>query len=98
MARAQRYEVEYDDGTTVEVTVDGRDLLYYEETSGESALDLIVASRNVSTWYTQAYAAMRRQGLFDGTPEQFRDRVVFVLPVTSPDPTQPTTREEGSVS
>lgn len=98
MARAQRYEVEFDDGTVQEVNVDGRDLLYYEETSGESALDLLTASRSVVTWYTAAYAAMRRQDLFDGTPEEFRSRAVFVLPVTSADPTAPSTREEASGS
>jgi hypothetical protein len=97
MSRAQRYEVEFADGRVEEVVCDGRDYLYYEETSGESALDLIASARSMSTWYVSAYAALARQGRFTGTPEEFRDQVTFVLPTRdSADPTQADTPKEDS--
>jgi hypothetical protein len=97
MSRAQRYEVEFVDGRVEAVVCDGRDYLFYEETSGESALDLIASSTKMSTWYVSAYAAMSRQGMFSGTPEEFREQVAFVLPTKdSVDPTQPDTPKEDS--
>lgn len=93
----QKYEVEFDDGTVVEVAVDGRDLMHHEEVTGGSALDLLTNRRNVGTWYASTFAAMHRQGLFTGTVDEFRERVVFVLPVSA-DPTPATTPEEVSVS
>jgi hypothetical protein len=99
MGRAQRYEVEFVDGRVEDVVCDGRDYLYYEETSGESALDLIANSTKMGTWYASAFAALSRQGRFDGTPEEFREQVAFVLPTRdSADPTQADTQKEDSGS
>jgi hypothetical protein len=78
------------------VTADGRDYLFYEEESGESALDLITTGTRFATWYATACAAMRRQGLFTGTPDEFREQVSFVLPVAGTDPTEPPIQREDS--
>lgn len=98
MGRAQRYEVEFADGRIETVTIDGRDLMAYEEATGDSALDLIAGGRKMGTWYRAAWAGMRRQGLFDGPLGDFQDQVTFVLPVADGDPTGPDTRKEDSGS
>lgn len=100
MAKHQKFEVEFEDGRTVEVTCDGRDWMFYEETSGESAVDLITNMRKVSTWYISSYAAMARQGLFEGTPEEFKEQVRFVMPLSDPteQPDTPTAGSDNSAS
>lgn len=78
------------------LTVDGRDYMHYEKESGESAVELISADTQFSTWYMLAAAASRRQGLFDGTPEEFYDQVEYVLPVIDSNGVGPTTPPEDS--
>lgn len=99
--RSQKFIVEFVDGREpVEVTVDGRDYLFYEEESGENSLDLLVDGQSMRTWYTAACAGMRRQGLYEGLPEQFKDEVAFVVPVRDAvvDPTPATPKEGGDTS
>lgn len=99
MLNPQKYQIQFEDGRTEEVTVDGRDYMFYEKESGESALDLIQKGNSFEVWYTSAAAAMRRQGRFEGTPEEFYDAVVYVLPVRGgSEPEDPTTPPEGSES
>jgi hypothetical protein len=100
MLNPQKYQIQFADGREEEVTVDGRDYMFYERESGESALDLISKGNSFEVWYTSAAAAMRRQGRWEGTPEEFYDVVVYVLPVRNggepEDPTSPTGESESS--
>jgi len=88
--RADRYDVHLPDGTVQQVTVDGRDYVFYERESGESSLDL--DGRRMDAWYQVVCAAMRRQGLWQGSPDEFYEQVEFVIPVAGGDePADPTT-------
>jgi hypothetical protein len=93
--QGDKYDVHFEDGRKIEVTVDGRDYLFYEQESGESSIDLITGGR-MECWYKAAAAACRRQGIFEGTPEDFYEQVVFVLPVVKKKDEDPTTPPEGS--
>lgn len=96
MSRAQTYEVEFADGRSLTVLCDGRDLLHYEEQTGESALELIVDGRMMRAWYPSAWAACHRQGIFDGTLEEFKEAAAFILPVTgNPTEAAPTLQEDS---
>lgn len=98
MLSPQKYQIQFEDGRTEEVTVDGRDYMHYEKESGESALDLIAKGNSFEVWYTSAAAAMRRQGRWEGSPEEFFDAVAYVLPIKNggPAPEGPTTPPEAS--
>lgn len=100
MLKPQKYRVQFVDGRTEDVTVDGRDYVFYERESGESSLELVAKGNSFETWYVSAAAAMRRQGMYDGTPEEFFDAVAFVVPVTDSeaveaDPTTPPADSES---
>jgi hypothetical protein len=95
MLSPQKYQIQFEDGRTEEVTVDGRDYVFYEKESGESALDLIAKGQSFEVWYTSAAAAMRRQGRWEGSPEEFFDAVTYVVPIRSggPAPEDPITQK-----
>ena len=109
MLKNQQFRVQFDDGREELVSVDGRDYMFYERESGENALELIREGNSFKSWYMMAAAAMRRQGLFTGTPDEFYNAVAFVIPVVdqngseppedeAPDPTTPETDLESSSS
>jgi hypothetical protein len=100
MLKPQQFRVQLADREYV-LTVDGRDYMFYERETGDSAVDLISSGTQFSTWYMLAAAGSRRQGLFDGTPDDFYDQVQFVLPVIEggdSGPADPTTPPEDSGS
>jgi hypothetical protein len=73
--------------------------MFYERESGENSLELLNDGNSMTVWYTSAAAAMRRQGKYQGTPEEFYEEVAFVLPVKSEVPApDPTTQKEASES
>lgn len=92
------YELQFDDGRSEEVTVDGRDYLAYERQTGESALDLIGRGATFAGWYAIACAALRRQGRWDGTAAEFETAVTYVLPKTEVKVEDPTTPPEAGES
>ena len=104
MIKSSKYRVQFSDGREEVVTVDGRDYMFYEKESGENALDLIEKGNSFETWYISTAAAMRRQGTFDGSPEDFYEAVTFVVPIIdkkepageAPDPTTPPEGSENS--
>lgn len=91
--QADQYDVTMPGGDVQRVTVDGRDYMFYERESGDSVLDLDM--RRIETWYQVACAAMRRQGLWDGSPDEFYEQVAFVIPAQDGgQQADPTTRQE----
>lgn len=90
-------EVRWADGRDpVRVDVDGRDWLHWEQRTGQSSLELVRVA-GFAQWYAAGWAAMHRQGMFDGTPEEFAEQAAYVLP-TDAEPAGPTTPPEASGS
>jgi hypothetical protein len=50
----------------------------------------------MGTWYTAAYAAMVRQGMYEGSAEEFKEAVSFILPTGDGNPSRSDSQKEGS--
>ena len=88
-----------DGGAPYEIKASTRDVLMWEETGRDRSMAGLLSDMHLADIYRIAHIAARRQGLFDGNAQQFKDtcdiNVKKVLEdatdeeYAGPDPTQP---------
>lgn len=69
------FDVSFEDGKTVKVTAGPRDQLMWEQAgSGRAFGELLSRSYKIGDLYSLAHAAMKRQGLYDGSLKELQEQ------------------------
>ena len=86
------FKVQRDGGDEFEVKATTRDVLLWEKAKpGKRAFSNFAGGASMVDMYSLAHTAARRQGLFDGSLQEFEEscELVFEDPEGEADPTQP---------
>lgn len=80
------FDVSFEDGKQIKVTAGPRDQLLWEQGGNDRAFgDLLSRRYKVGELYSLAHAALKRQGLWDGSLRELQDQADVELGSEDPD-------------